>query len=61
MRTRYSAVRCSAKRRSCTVLRTRGSGPARTEVVYHLKAVRPDELIAMVLRAGFVVVEAPKQ
>ncbi|MCK4374918.1 MAG: class I SAM-dependent methyltransferase [Candidatus Brocadiae bacterium] len=45
----------------CTVLRTRGSGPARTEVVYHLKAIRPDELIAMVLRAGFVVVEAPKQ
>jgi ubiquinone/menaquinone biosynthesis C-methylase UbiE len=45
----------------CTVRRTGGEAPPRTDVVYHLKAVPAHELIAMVLRAGFVVLEPPRQ
>ena len=45
----------------CTVRRKGGDGPARTEVVFHLKAVAPDELIAMVVGAGFEMLEPPKQ
>lgn len=44
----------------CTVLRKRGRSPRRTDVVYRLKAVPPDELIAMVLKAGFALLEAPR-
>jgi len=44
----------------CTVLRTDGSGPARTDVVYHLRAVPRDELIAMVVDAGFELLEPPE-
>ena len=45
----------------CTVTRTDGDGPPRTDVVFHLKAVAPDELTAMVLRSGFELVKAPRQ
>jgi ubiquinone/menaquinone biosynthesis C-methylase UbiE len=40
------------------VERTEGE-PARTEMVFHLRAVPPDELVAMVLRAGFALLERP--
>ncbi len=42
------------------VERTEGE-PARTEIVFHLRAVPPDELVAMVLGAGFVLLERPVQ
>ena len=45
----------------CTVSRRRGNGPRRTEVVYRLKAVPPDQLVAMVEGAGFTTLEQPKQ
>jgi SAM-dependent methyltransferase len=45
----------------CTVKRQGGQSPACTEVVYYLRAVPPGELMAMVVRAGFVVLEPPKQ
>lgn len=43
----------------CTVFREQGTGPPRTAVVYHLKAVPPDQLIAMVETAGFETLERP--
>ena len=45
----------------CRVYRTGGDGPPHSEAVFHLKAVAPDELVAMVIRAGFEVVRAPVQ
>jgi SAM-dependent methyltransferase len=44
----------------CTVYRASGS-PHRTEVVFHLKAVSPKSLTAMLRRSGFDVVEPPRQ
>ncbi|MHC4591307.1 MAG: class I SAM-dependent DNA methyltransferase [Planctomycetota bacterium] len=44
----------------CTVSRTRGDGPRRTEVTFHLKAVSVEALVAMVVRSGFVMLEAPE-
>jgi SAM-dependent methyltransferase len=44
----------------CTVYRASGS-PHRTEVVFRLKAVAPEELTEMLERCGFAVVEAPRQ
>jgi SAM-dependent methyltransferase len=45
----------------CTVTRTDGSLPARTEVVFHLKATPPGELVSMVTQAGFEVLEPPRE
>jgi len=45
----------------CIVTRNGSSGPARTEVVFHLRAVPLRELVAMTLRAGFTLLEAPRQ
>ena len=45
----------------CIVVRTRGGGPARTEVLFRLRSTPPDELVAMVEGAGFELVEPPKQ
>lgn len=45
----------------CAVVRECGDDPAQTEVVFHLKAVPSDELIGMVLKAGFTMLEPPKQ
>jgi ubiquinone/menaquinone biosynthesis C-methylase UbiE len=42
----------------CAVVRTVGT-PHRTEVLYLLKASDPDELVALVEKAGFVVLEPP--
>ncbi len=44
----------------CTVHRRLGSGPSRTSVVYHLKAVPVEDLVAMTERAGLRVLERPK-
>jgi SAM-dependent methyltransferase len=44
----------------CIVYRTKGE-PARTEAVFHLRAVAPDVLIEMLDRAGFEVLEPPRQ
>ncbi len=44
----------------CTVHRDDGAGPARTDVVFHLRAVPVNELVAMVVRSGFELVRAPK-
>jgi SAM-dependent methyltransferase len=44
----------------CTVYRASGD-PHRTRVVFHLKAVAPGELSAMLERSGFEVVEPPRQ
>ena len=45
----------------CIVTRNGSSGLARTEVVFHLRAVPLRELVAMTLRAGFTLLEAPRQ
>lgn len=43
----------------CILLRTDGSRPARSEFCFRLLAIRPDQLVAMVERAGFECVERP--
>jgi len=45
----------------CTVFRNSGDGPRRTTVTFLLKAVPVEDLIGMVARAGFTMLEAPKQ
>jgi SAM-dependent methyltransferase len=45
----------------CTVVRTRGRGPARTDVLFQLRSTPPDELVAMVEDAGFKMLEPLKQ
>ncbi len=41
----------------CTVHRTDGGRPRRTEVVYHLRATPPDDLVRWVEAAGFETLE----
>ena len=43
----------------CTVLRD-GAG-ARTEIVHYMRAVKAEDLVAMVREAGFEMLEAPRQ
>jgi hypothetical protein len=45
----------------CTVVRNDGAEPLRSEFVFHLKATRPRELVRTVERAGFELVEPPRQ
>jgi SAM-dependent methyltransferase len=45
----------------CTVMRTRGRGPARTKVLFRLRSTSPDVLVRMVEEAGFELVEPLKQ
>ena len=45
----------------CTVMRERGGGSPRTEVIFRLRSVAPEALIALVRRAGFELVAAPRQ
>ena len=45
----------------CVVHRTDGPRPRRTEVVFHLQAVEPAELVAMVEQAGFTTLEEPRE
>jgi len=45
----------------CTVVRTSGDGPPRTEVLFRLRSTPPDDLVAMVEGAGFEMLEPLKQ
>ena len=44
---------------TCVVTRTGGRLPARTEVLYHLKATPPAQLNRMLSEAGFEMLEPP--